>query len=137
MASRKKRGCESESEDDEKEQKKATKILRGSDYAFCTVCASHFSICHSGKFDIKRHAESKAHKANVASAGASSISAFFKSQRQDTDSLQIKVTKAEAVLCHFVAESNLPLSTMDKLTTQSWSLALRMAPSPLSLSLSI
>ena len=52
----------------------------------------------------------------MASAGASSISAFFIPRTQETDSLQIKITKAEAVLCHFVAESNLPLSSMDKLT---------------------
>ena len=31
-------------------------------FAKCTVCNSHFCCAHSGRYDCKRHIESKQHK---------------------------------------------------------------------------
>ena len=35
---------------------------KGETFAKCTVCNSHFCCAHSGRYDCKRHIESKQHK---------------------------------------------------------------------------
>lgn len=91
---------------------------KGDTYAFCMVCKSDISIAHSGAFDLKRHEESKSHKTFVESTSknTSSIKSFFGPRRDESgDDMTLKTTRAEALICGFVAENNLSLSSTEKL----------------------
>ena len=95
-----------------------TSSRKGESFAFCTLCKSDFTIAHSGRFDIKRHTESKSHKAFNESGWSktASIATFFSKPDGAGDNLRLEheTTRAEAMICHFIAESNLPLATADK-----------------------
>lgn len=92
------------------------KSRKGEAYAFCSRCNTDFCISHGGAYDIKRHTNSAAHKSNVNSVGLKPIQSFFTKPEAETENLQLQTTRAEAMICHFIAESNLPLATADKLT---------------------
>lgn len=95
-----------------------SRSTKGNTKAFCKICKSDFNIDRSGAYDIKRHAEGKFHKRNASATGSASILSHFKnsSDERAEGGMKEKVMMAESLFCHLVAEQNLSLSTMTKIT---------------------
>ena len=97
---------------------------KGPHYAHCTLCKSDFSVRSSGIFDCKRHCESASHRQFDAAPEAKAkqrklttfvVSSSNKLSENSTD-IQRQTTRAEAMLCQIIADSNLPLTMADTLT---------------------
>ena len=53
---------------------------RGPNYAFCTICKSHFNVAHGAKNDVLRHSKSQGHLKYEKGQGATqSVSSFLPS----------------------------------------------------------
>jgi hypothetical protein len=97
---------------------------KGKQFAHCTVCDTHFSVKHGGKYDCSRHMKSLSHKEYDANRNRKQkkLDGFVKkgADKEAEDKAKVtferSVTKAEAMICHIIADANLPLSTADKLT---------------------
>ena len=86
------------------------KSFKGDKYALCTACNIHLGVSHGGRFDLNKHADTKAHKANVNKTESTPKLTTMFSTGPD------KVTKAEVLFAYFVAEHNLPLLVADHFT---------------------
>lgn len=125
-----KRKSNAEEESPEKKRKKNTqKYLKsytelwpcllpsrkGVFFVHCSVCVSDFSCMHAGKNDCKRHIESKQHKDyELLKSNQKAITTYI--APVSSTSLQLQVTNAEILMCEFICQSNLPLSTADTMT---------------------
>ena len=80
--------------------------------AFCKFCKTEIS---GGITQVERHADTDKHKKNMSCVNkCSKLTDFMQSK---TASLHTKkVAAAELKLCAFVAEHNLPISTLDHLS---------------------
>lgn len=88
----------------------------GPNYAFCAICASDFSIGHSGLFDCRVHVNGPKHKKLAETSKMASISSMFKSVTSSKESVHSdKVLKAEVKMAMFIAKNNLPLAVADGL----------------------
>ena len=88
---------------------------------FCTTCKSDFSCKHGGRFDCKRHVDSKSHKELAKAAGKFQLIGvfFMKKDAVTKDTLVRDTTRAEAMICQLSVDGNLPLATANKLTKAS------------------
>jgi len=83
--------------------------------AFCTTCKADFSCKHGGLFDCTRHCESKSHKEKAKATTCLPMTEFLKSKKpEEMGTLEQDVTKAEAMICQLIVDSNLPLASADK-----------------------
>lgn len=85
----------------------------------CSICKLDFSCAHGGRNDCERHVKSKSHK-NVASAvdgKTQNIATMFKTSMDSSKhKLAQQITQAEAKMCQLICDSNLSLSTADRLS---------------------
>lgn len=95
---------------------------KGKHFAHCTLCISDFSVKHSGLYDCGRHIKSVSHKECEKSWPKQKKMDFFVKKgidqgKEDQAKLTFErsVTRAEALICHIIADSNLPIATADKL----------------------
>ena len=89
------------------------KSLKGDTFALCSARVVHISVSHGGKNDLTKHADSKAHKANMnKSASTPKLTQMFATATSAPD----RVTKAEVMFANFVAEHNLPMLVTDHFT---------------------
>ena len=89
---------------------------KGDNHVYCSVCASDLSCAHSGQYDCKRHCDSKSHKQfEKLVKNNTSMTAFLGTANPETTRKR-NVTKAELMMCEFIAELNLSLSTSDTFT---------------------
>eukprot|EP00745_Piridium_sociabile_P017086 TRINITY_DN2568_c0_g1_i14.p1 TRINITY_DN2568_c0_g1~~TRINITY_DN2568_c0_g1_i14.p1 ORF type:complete len:672 (-),score=163.69 TRINITY_DN2568_c0_g1_i14:435-2351(-) len=95
---------------------------KGEGFTHCTICRTDFSVEHGGMYDCDRHVKTNSHirfQENLKHSKTKQVQlgAFFnrRSTDQDFDSLEIATTRAEAMMCDIIAESNLPLAVADKL----------------------
>ena len=87
---------------------------KGDIYAKCTICNSSFCCSHAGRYDCKRHIESKQHQEFVKLRQSSrSITSFCVEKLNPFD---MQTIRAEAILCEIITDNNLSLSTADTLS---------------------
>ena len=72
---------------------------KGDTFAKCTVCNSHFCCAHSGRYDCKRHIESKQHKDFIKLKQSSRSIANYCVENQTKTNLDMQIVKAEAITC--------------------------------------
>ena len=91
---------------------------KGEEFAHCTICKTDFSVKHGGLNDCTKHVRGKSHKEFEKSKSAAITSFFVRDEAkvESVSSLDDDVTKAEAILCRLLVESNLPLSAAGKMT---------------------
>jgi len=84
---------------------------KSSNHAFCVPCNTHFSIAHSGHYDIMQHSKGEKHSSNTSSTQYTrKVQDMFKKQDKDD------VLKAEVLFTAFVAEHNIPFLVADHFT---------------------
>ena len=76
----------------------------GVEMAYCTLCSSHFSVAHSGLYDIKRHSETALHKKAVTSTAKTTAIDSFLPPRPTID---YQVIRAETLFSNFVSVINI------------------------------
>lgn len=87
------------------------KSVRGTKYAFCSVCSSDISISHGGKSDITLHLKSQKHRQRATESDKNSkITAFMNTKENNVDN---EVIHAECLFTMFLVEHNLPLTAAD------------------------
>lgn len=89
---------------------------KGDTYAKCTVCNAHFCCAHSGRYDCKRHIESKQHKDFIKLKQSSRSIANYCVENQTKTNLDMQIVKAEAITCEIITDNNLSLSTANPLS---------------------
>ena len=90
------------------------KSEKGEHYVFCRICKSHFSVAHSGKYDVERHVKGAQHALNMKSMNSTpSVSSVFKTVEDPTSK---KVTCAEVLFTAFIAEHDLSFNLADHFT---------------------
>ena len=88
---------------------------KGSKFAYCKCCSSHFCISHGGKNDIKRHTEGSLHqrKAKQVDKNAS-IESFCSTSSEQLHAS--KVMSDELIMAQFIAAHNIPFQAADHLS---------------------
>eukprot|EP00745_Piridium_sociabile_P015858 TRINITY_DN23683_c0_g1_i6.p1 TRINITY_DN23683_c0_g1~~TRINITY_DN23683_c0_g1_i6.p1 ORF type:complete len:178 (-),score=31.82 TRINITY_DN23683_c0_g1_i6:224-757(-) len=96
---------------------------KGKQFAHCTVCNSDLSVKHSGLYDCGRHIKSNSHKEFENSRSKQKkLDCFMKKGNEQVKeqveklTFERSVTRAEAMICHIIADANLPIATADKLS---------------------
>ena len=85
---------------------------------WCTLCRKDISCAHSGKRDVQRHMNTKAHILNTKNcSNTSQINSFFENNQQhEVLALKTKVCRTELKVVTTMAKHNIPLSFSDELT---------------------
>lgn len=91
----------------------------GASHVRCTVCCVDFSVKHSGMWDVERHVKQDGHKKKEeAGKKQKNLANFFVSKPKPaapSEDLDHKTLRAEAIMCQYIADSNLPLRQADPL----------------------
>lgn len=88
---------------------------KGPEFARCTLCKIDFTVPHGGRNDWERHVSSKSHEKLEAAKGNKSIKSLFQAQTTGAGGDMLKVIRAEAMLCGYIAWENIPISQAEKL----------------------
>ncbi|XP_021376724.1 uncharacterized protein LOC110465317 [Mizuhopecten yessoensis] len=88
---------------------------KGDTYVHCLTCNVDFMCVHGGRNDCKRHIESASHNqwSKIKKKSNKDISNMLQTFRSEKDLI---VTNAEVLMCEFISEMNLSLSTAKRMT---------------------
>ena len=90
---------------------------KGARYAYCQLCAKHFTVSHGGINYIKRHVEGAVHQQKYKdSQSCASISSLFGGNQQQRLIHASNVLSAEIKMTQFIAVHNLPFQAADHLS---------------------
>ena len=87
---------------------------KGKTYVHCVTCNIDFLCAHGGKNDCKRHVDSQSH-VNWRKIKASNKNISTMMQGSNIEK-ELKTTHAEVIMCEFIAQNNLSLSSANTLT---------------------
>lgn len=88
-----------------------TASRKSTSHAHCTLRKRDFSVKAAGMYDCTRHIESASHKGHLKSdtgTRQSKLDAFVSvPDKSNKDDFDMAVTRAEAMICHIIADANL------------------------------
>ncbi|KAH3787461.1 hypothetical protein DPMN_165585 [Dreissena polymorpha] len=77
-------------------------------HVHCSTCNVDFSCAHGGKNDCKRHIDSQSYINWKIKSSNKDIFTMMQGSNLEKD---LKTTNAEVIMCEFISENNLSLST--------------------------